>query len=51
MNMPFNCDIRTTPVGILFLKVENGATKASCEICLKFTIKTPGQHHVSLTSL
>ena len=33
------------PPGIYLLKVNNGNTRISCEICSKLTIKTPERHY------
>ena len=34
-------NIRTSPVGIYLLKVNDRNTRTRCEICSKLTIKTP----------
>ena len=34
-------DFNDLPVGIYMFKVNNRDTKTRCEICSKFTIKTP----------
>ena len=44
MIFPLKCltpKIKTIPVGIYVLKVNNRNTRTRCEICSKLTIKTP----------
>ena len=38
----------TSPAGIYLLKVNNRNTRTRCEICSKFTIKTPENQHLHL---
>ena len=39
------CDSISNPAGNYMLKVNNKSTRKWCEICSKFTIKSPEQCH------